>query len=538
MKADQVWPDGTASSQAASALRVGVAAAAIDPNDRYLSTEHLRTNLKHRTISSGFVTVVSQGTKFALTLASTVILSRMLDPKDFGLLAMVTSLMSLLRIFKDAGLSTATVQSETITHAQVSNLFWINVGLGSLLAVLMAAGSPLIAWFNGEPRLTGIALWLSITFLLSCSTVQHQALLRRQMRFKAIAVIELGSMMAGLVTAVVMAKAGCGYWSLVGMNLSMEGTGFLLTWLLARWRPQLPRRDSGTRSLLRFGVHMMGGSACYIFARSADSVLVGWRYGADVVGLYSRALALLTRPLDQLLSPVGSVVVPALSRLQGDPVRYRRAFLQLYEGTALVSFALSGFLLALSRPITLFLLGSKWEGAAPIFAGFSLAAIFIPVGTTTAWLLISQANGKDYFRWNVISMFITVSSYLIGLTWGPIGVAVTYSLTGIFIALPSVFYLAGRSGPVTTKDLWLGVIRHFPLCVTVTGTAFLARFWASHYSPLVQLLIGGTAGLAACVATILLIKPQREIALHFFKLMNGMVKARLGSADKEESTLN
>ena len=509
-----------------------------DPNERHFNTDLLRTNLKHRTVSSGFVTLTAQGAKFALTVASTVILARLLTPRDFGLLAMVMAIMGLLRIFKDAGLSAATVQREGITHAQVSNLFWINVAVAGLMTVIMCALAPVIAWFNDEPKLVGITLWLSLTFLVSGSTVQHQALLRRQMRFKAIAVIEVGSIMAGLVVAVLMAKSGCGYWSLVGMNLSMEGTGFVLTWLLARWRPQLPRRDSGTRTLLRFGVHMMAGSACYIFSRSVDSVLVGWRYGADVVGLYSRALALLMRPLDQLLSPVGAVVVPALSRLQGEPERYRRAFLQLYEGTAIISFVLGGFFLALSRPITLFLLGPKWEGVAPIFAGFALVAIYAPLGTATSWLMISQGHGEDYVQSNVISMIITITAYLVGLTWGPVGVAFTFSIASLLIALPIVYYLAGRSGPVTTKDLWGGFIRHLHLCAVVAGTTCLARVWAAKYSPLLQLLIGAPVGLAAGVATVMLVKPQREIARHFFKLVRGMLRDRRGPAGKAESTSN
>ena len=102
----------------------------------------------------------------------------------------------------------------------------------------IVAAAPVIAWFYHEPQLINITLLLSLTFLVSGSTVQHQALLHRQMRFRMLAVIEVGSLLAGLVVGVSMAWFDCGYWSLVGSDLALQGTGFLLTWLLSSWRPQ------------------------------------------------------------------------------------------------------------------------------------------------------------------------------------------------------------------------------------------------------------------------------------------------------------
>jgi len=145
-----------------------------------------------------------------------VILARLLTPHDFGLVAMVTTVTSFLRVFKDAGLSIATVQRERITHAQVSNLFWINIAVSILGTLILAASAPVIARFYHNPRLITITLLLSTTFLISGSTIQHQALLKRQMRFKALALIEVGSMAVGVLIGILMALRGYRYWSLVG----------------------------------------------------------------------------------------------------------------------------------------------------------------------------------------------------------------------------------------------------------------------------------------------------------------------------------
>src|SRR6266550_3832719 len=128
--------------------------------EQHFATDHLLANLRQRTISSGLITAAAQGAQFFLNLAYIMVLARLLAPQEFGLVAMVTTVMGFLRIFQDAGLSTATVQRQEITHAQVSNLFWVNVSVGGVTALLVAASAPALAWFYREPRLIGITLVL------------------------------------------------------------------------------------------------------------------------------------------------------------------------------------------------------------------------------------------------------------------------------------------------------------------------------------------------------------------------------------------
>ena len=177
--------------------KVAIVSTEVDEEERnheHIKTDHLLANLKRRTISAGVVTRSSQAAKFLLSLGSIVVLARLLTPRDFGLVAMVTAVTGFLAMFRHAGLTTPTVQREQITHAQVSNLFWINLALSALCALILAALSPALAWFYHDSQVTYITLALSTTFLIGGFRVQHLALLKRQMRFKAIAVIEVGSM--------------------------------------------------------------------------------------------------------------------------------------------------------------------------------------------------------------------------------------------------------------------------------------------------------------------------------------------------------
>jgi PST family polysaccharide transporter len=367
-----------------------------DHTQEHFQTDHLLSNLKRRTVSNGAITATAQLGKFCLSLVSTMILARLLNPADFGLVALVTTAANFFQAFKDAGLSLATVQRDKITHAQVSNLFWMNVVVSASCAMFLAALAPVLAWFYREPRLIGIALPLSATFLISGTAVQHQALLRRQMRFKAMAVIDLGSMAAGVLAGSLMAFWGFAYWSLVGSSLITETSALVLTWSISTWRPQLPTRRSGTGPLLSFGAARTAGTFIAMVTTRTDTLLVGRFYGAESVGLYTRAGALLINPLRTFMMPINSAITPTLSRLQSQPQRYRATFLRFFEVIVLGSFLFTGLLLPLAGPLTVVLLGPKWEQAASIFAGFALAAVGIPPAQAAAWLFTTQGEAGIY----------------------------------------------------------------------------------------------------------------------------------------------
>lgn len=488
-------------------------------NDRHFRTDHLLADLKNRTVSSGFITVTSQGIQFALQLASTMVLARLLAPRDFGLLAMVYVVMNFLRVFKEAGLSTATVQREGITHAQVSNLFWINVAVSGFVSVLVAAMAPVIAWFYREPRLVWITFALSINFLLAGSAVQHMALLNRQMRFKVIAVIQVGSVLAGILAGIGMAWLNYGYWSLVGMNVGTSLVALLMTWCASSWRPQFFTRRSGTWSLLNFGANLTAANFLFSLARGVDGLLIGRFYGAASVGLYSRASALLFGPLQQFMYPIEAVFIPTFSRLQTQPERYRRTFIQLFEAIVLTSFFFTGLFFALSRPLTLVVLGPKWEKASIIFAAFSIAAIQNPPTTCITWLFATQGRGRDLFHFGIISTIIMAGSYIAGLPYGPAGVAIAFSTACVLILVPICYWQAGRRGPVSTGDLWIGILKHLPVLVIVTLVAWLTRAAILNFSPLAQLAICIPVSLLAGAAFIFIYSPSRRVAANLFSIL-------------------
>src|SRR5438477_10732880 len=221
--------------------------------EQYFRTDHLQKDLHARSFRGGAITLTGQGARFALNLVSTAILARLLRPQDFGLVAMVTSITSFIGLFKDLGLSNATVQRLHITHEEISFLFWINVVLSLATTLLVIALAPVIAWFYHEPRLFHVTLILSLSFIISGLAVQHQALLRRQMQFKSLAVRDVIALVCGIASGITFACLGFGYWSLVAVPVAANVASCILLWSICHWRPGRLQRRVGAGGMLAFG---------------------------------------------------------------------------------------------------------------------------------------------------------------------------------------------------------------------------------------------------------------------------------------------
>jgi len=425
---------------------------------------------------------------------------------------MAMTIGGMLQIFKEAGLSSATIQRENITHAQVSNLFWINLCVSGTVSLMMAISAPIVARFFHEPELVKICLVLSSVFLLNGLAVQHMALLNRHLRFATVAMIGVASTAVGVGVGVSMALLNCGYWSLIGVALATPALKVVAAWSVWPWRPQAPRRRCGTRSLVSFGADLTLVGIFYSLSRESDGLLIGRSFGSEAVGLYSRASVLLTRPLEQLIAPLSSVVVPALSRLQAQPERYRRIFLQVFEGLAIAGCLFTGLFLPLAEPLTTAILGQKWQAASPIFAALTVAALYVPLSSATSWLYISQGRGRDLLLTAVIGACVMVSSFAAGLPFGPTGVAIAYSVSGAFLQLPLTFHIGGRRGPVSAVDLFTAATRHLPICAVVLAATFIANTLSPVASPLNKLLVCAPFGLLAGIVTTFLFPPSRQAA--------------------------
>ena len=257
-------------------------------------------------------------------------MARLLDPIDFGLVAMVTAVTGLYGVFASSGLSAATVQTPTLTNEQLSTLFWINILIGTILASLCLLTAPVLVKFYQEPRLFWVTVTVAMGFIINAAALQHFALLQRQLRYVSLTVIETLSQLGSFAVGIGMAVAGFGYWALVAATIVSPAIFLIGVWIVTHWIPGLPRREVEIGSMLRFGGTLILNSVVIYVAYNLEKVLLGRFWGADVLGLYGRAYQLVNIPNENLNSAIGGVTFSALSRLQDDPVRFRNYFLKGY----------------------------------------------------------------------------------------------------------------------------------------------------------------------------------------------------------------
>lgn len=434
-----------------------------------LATGHLDADLGRRSRRGGALLLGAQVVRVAGQLATLVILARLLPPQAFGLLAMVAAVGVILDYLKELGLSSATIQKPDLTQAQVSALFWINAAAGIVLAGALALAAPALAAFYEQPELTAVTRWLALGFALSGFTVQHWALLRRQMRFTAVAGLETAADYAGFAAAVAVALAGGGYWALVVQRLVSPAALLVGSWMVCRWRPAWPARTDGVRELLRYGLSVTGSGLATALSRSLDQILIGWLSGPAALGLYERTSRLLMLPLNTINAPVYAAGMPAMSRLAGQPDRYRAMFRQIVQKLGLLTMPAFAVAAVVSDWMVEILFGPAWMAAVPLAILFSVSATFLPVQMSMGLLYLTQARTAEMLRATLIDASLCFAAILAGLPWGAVGVAASLAGVGLAARTPVAFWLATRRGPVRLGDVWRATAP--PLCAAVAAAA-------------------------------------------------------------------
>ena len=436
-------------------------------------------------------------------------------------------------MLKDAGLSMATVQRAEINHAQVSTLFWFNVALSVALMLFTVALAPAIAWFYGEPRLTNITLALAVTFLFAGLTVQHQALLCRQMRFIALAGIEIASLAVSIVIAIILGVLGYGYWALVAMHATIPAVNAVLVWVLCDWRPARPRRGTGIRSMLAFGGNLTGSNMLNYVTRNMDNILIGAVWGAESLGFYTRAYKLLMLPIQQINAPLDQVAQPALSRIQEDPELFRRFYRKGISFCVTLGMPIVAFAFVAANDLVLLILGSQWSQAVPIFRALAPAAFIGTLNVATAWVFIPLGRTDKALRASFFGSTLTVIAFLVGVKWGAIGVAVAFSVSVPVKRLPQILYAFHgtvlRLGDVGGA-LWRPLLSSIGAAVGVTWLRIGS--WIPNLFP--SLLIDGLV-FVAFYCTLLLIVPGGRGFLKEMIRSVKRIRAESGTEENENS---
>jgi PST family polysaccharide transporter len=400
--------------------------------------------LRRLAVRGAGATVLFGAAGLAVQVVGTVVLARLIGPRDYGLVTMVTTFSILLvSCGGSSGVPDAVAQCERIDHTLASNLFWITLGIGVLLTAGFASAGWLLAMFYGEAALVTLAAGLSLTIVLTSLSVMHLALLRRAMLFSTVARIDLAAKAVSVIVSIAFARAGWGRWALVMGACALPLSTIVGAWWKCRWLPGGLCYTPETGKLLKVAVHTYGRFSVKYFSSNTDNLLVGWRFGAFALGFYKRAYDLFALSATQLVSTTSLVAVSALSRVRGDRAQFHRYLLGSIAVLAFLGMGIAGDLTLIGKDLIRLLLGPGWEPAGQIFTFFAPGIGMMLIYGTHGWIHLSIGRADRWFWWGIVEWVVTTLLFFGGLPWGPQGIAVAWDLSFWILTIPAMWY-AGK----------------------------------------------------------------------------------------------
>jgi O-antigen/teichoic acid export membrane protein len=446
---------------------------------------------------------------------ATITLVWLISPNDFGLMAMAMVVIGFLDIFKDLGTSSAIIKEENPSNDLKCSLFWVNIGIGLLIFLIIYFASPLIAEFYNSVRVKSVLQFLSLSFLIAGFSVQQKALLEKEMSFQVLSLIELFSSAIAFLVAIYLAFNDYGVWSLVWQVIVNTFLSTVLIWVFSNWKPGFFFKYSELRKITSYSANLVGFNIINYFARNGDYFLIGKFLGDYELGHYYLAYRIMLYPLRNITAVISRVIFPAFSKIQHENSKLRDAYVSVTNSIAIITFPMMAGLALVSFYFTEVFFRANWNTL--LIA--QIIIIFAPVGALQS---ISSTVGNIYqvkgktdwmLRWGLFASTITVIGFVIGLNWGIIGVAASYLITTLLMILP-VFI-------IPFKLINLPIIkffRSFELTVLSVVGMSLVVFIASYliedlYNNIITLLVLIVLGIGSYIIISYLINIEKLIEI-------------------------
>lgn len=416
------------------------------------------SDIGRRSVQAGAFALIGQFLQFGLTAGAAIVLARLLTPTDFGLVAMGMTIIEFMNLILDLGLTSSVQYQKRITKAQIDTLFWVNSGFAVILAVAVAALGPAIAWMYNEPLLIGLLPVLACSLVFVGPSIQHDAVLKRQLRFGAVATASTVGTFAGVVSSISLALGGAGYWALAAHTPVETLVRSIWLYIAGGWHPGRPRFGTGLWPMIGYGGDVVGNRLVNYLGKSLDRIFISFFGGASSLGLYSLADRWAYGSQQMIYARLLGVALSGFSQVRDDVERYRNYYrrgmrllwtfmLPIFAGVALEAEAVMAVLA-----------GDQWHGASPILRWSSLAALALTINHTTKWTLLAEGRSRLQLLWGSFQAIITAVCIAIGAAYGIKEVAMAYALATIALT-PVTFAIWLQGSPIRWADVGAAMAR-------------------------------------------------------------------------------
>lgn len=418
---------------------------------------------------------VAQASKVLGQLVSVVVLSRLLPPSAYGVIALAGVVVTFAGLLRDLGTGAAIIQRKELTQSLSDTVFWLNFGLGLTLGVILAVSAYPLSVFFREPELAPVLLLLSVGFPVSSLTAVHQATMERASRFRELAILDVTTQVGGLLLSVGSAMAGLGVYSFVVPTLFAISVGSTWLWFKSGFKPGRQWNRGEFRSLWGFSGNLTAFNFINYFARNADSMIIGRMLGAGPLGQYGMAYKLMLFPVQHMSWVIGRALLPRLSGIQDDLAAVRQVYFRVLGGIALLSMPIMVGLWALRVPFTEVVLGPKWHIVAALLAWLAPVGIMQSLMSTIGSTLTSQGRTRELFLLGIFNTATVLLGFFAGAQFSVVGVAIGYFVANLVNFVVTVVCM-GKWLRAGLAPLWREM--RAPVCSSLAmGAMILAVDW-------------------------------------------------------------
>ncbi|MFL6578949.1 MAG: oligosaccharide flippase family protein [Povalibacter sp.] len=452
-----------------------------------------------------------QGAKVAVHLVQYVVLARLVVPAEFGKFALVAPLFLVLSCLNDGGLSTATVTGRRYDALLASTLWFTQVGMGCVMALLMIAGSPVFAAMFGVPDLSLIGAALAISLIVESCGLQSRAHLRRDMRVGAVAVVEIGGLILGIVAAFIAARWTQGAMLVVIAQICNALGRSSIAYALAPMRLQGFSATAEYRDALRTGWHVVGSDLLIIMRTQFPSWVLGFFLVLSQVGLFSRANQLVNVPLTMLAPAMGNFLLPLLCRARDRWAEFQAHIQRTQRMFIAISMPLSIWIAMGPAHLIEFALGSEWTPAVPILQALSPLFISQVISTVARMSLLASEQSQVDRQFSFVSLVLTILAVLIAAPFGVLAVSLALSLSAVALRTPVIAIMAVRKGNMGASNVVDGLRTVAVLALISATFLLLVRSLPLNglATDLLGLLIMG--GVSALALILILRRPHSSV---------------------------
>jgi len=423
-----------------------------------------------------FWSVLSQFSNYGLSLIFTMFLARMVLPYDYGIVNQAQTITAFFIIFADGGIVWSIVREKNINKYAVINLFWINVLIGVALFVLCWVIAPYVSVFYKTPEVESVLRVLGILFIFTGLSTPMMMWLKRRMEFKKIALINILSVLLGGIIGLVLAYKGFGYWAVVMLALSKAFIMLVLLFIFSNFPLGIYKFDVSIRTMLNFGIGLIGFGFVNYFARNLDNVLIG-RINPQELAFYAKAYFLMLLPSTLITGALTGFMVSLLSKVQDNNKAFEDTYIKILRFVFAFTILITAYYFFYPQDPVYLLYGPNWSGSVELLQILSIAAITQPLYNTIGWIYTAKGKSKEFFMWGVYSSLILTLSFLIGYFWGAKGISLAYSIVMGIVLFVIGLKRAFKIGNINEKKVIKNLIPIFLSAITAfIFSLFLKNF--------------------------------------------------------------